>query len=418
MSFVVNKTGFKNTFLNIVDNYNVNNKFIYLIDLNWKSSVKWATKRTTSENIVLAGIQKIINLAIATIAFLAETLRNGFGIVFNVVIALPINLTYRYLLQDKQKVQIEEPAPSNPVKNTLISETHLTTPPKLELKKVIPKEIIPTDSDRQGLDQNLQSPHLEIPGTIYLPAQRMFYQKAMDHIKHYGSALKKNGIFSYFPPTAVGLAALTGVASRFADKLPSSWTEITETLAIKNSTDCKAGFSSNALQTVNHFKQWEIKNFALLIPFIPILVNLVSKTLSERNPEEGIRGISQKFVKAVKNQVSVEQAVFLTTIVTLGLLGPTYGRTTGLTTKAFDSSGHFMLKGVLAAFLAKTLDTTSWLGIAFSLLYGLSDFVLLHKTSTACHTAWETFAGLGWGAGIYGVGRYISSFFRSNSLTT
>ena len=221
----------------------------------------------------------------------------------------------------------------------------------------------------------------------------------------------------YFPMAAIGASVLAGIASRFADKLPSDISEVQALLDLKNKAACRAGFSSNVLQGVNSFKQWELKNFALLTPLIPILIKITADALFKREPGEGIIGLAKKFVEDTKNQVTVEEGIFLATIITLSLLNPVYGRTLGLTTKGFDSSGHLMLKGSLALFLTHTLKmikensgkTLTGLALAFGVLYGASDFIFLYNTSAICHTASELLAGIGWAAGVYSIGRAAAS---------
>jgi|GEM_PF-2438958 len=223
---------------------------------------------------------------------------------------------------------------------------------------------------------------------------------------------KTSRFASLMPFAGVGLGTITGLTERFLSS------PISAAIGEKSKEACKTGFSNlPLLPAINRLKQWEIKNMALAAPLVPVAYRIARDTI--QGPSQ--KGIYERIKTAVKNNVSLEQVVYLTAITALALTGSWYSRALGIATKAFDPSGHMMLKIATAAILSNQISSTP--GIEKSKpkqilcgLYAATDAILIHNTVRSCHTIAETAAGIAWGIGIASAAKFLSKRFFSRAL--
>jgi hypothetical protein len=233
--------------------------------------------------------------------------------------------------------------------------------------------------------------------TIAAPIQslRPFSNKTAQHLKG----------FDFVPFAGIGLGTITGLMNRFF-----SASSIRVALSEKNRQVCRNAFSGLPwLPAINGFKQWEIKNIALAAPLIPVVYQIASDIF--HNP--GKQQICARISTAIRNNVSLEQAVYLTSVAALSLTGTMYCRALGACSTAFDPSGHMMLKIAVAGMLSNVVASTAhrkksrWTQLFCSVVAAM-DAVLIHNTVRSCHTLAETIFGLAWGVGIVGGAKYFS----------
>lgn len=213
-------------------------------------------------------------------------------------------------------------------------------------------------------------------------------------------------VLKTLPFSGVGLGMITATVGRL---LHGSGDTVLSVLGEKSKDLCRQGFpGSSLLQTVNGFKQWEIKKLAILTPILPSLVGAVARIASPKDNETFVERVKNGF----KENFSKTQVVSLTTFAALGLTNSLYAHALGLSSGTFDASGHVMLKTVLAHVLSETLQTVAnkgrkaaGRGAAFTALYALTDAVLMHQTARICHSTAEIAAGLGWGLSIVGISK-------------
>lgn len=200
------------------------------------------------------------------------------------------------------------------------------------------------------------------------------------------------------PYAGVALGTLTGIGSRLADAASF--------LSTKNKEACRRAFSNAPiLRSINGFKQWEIKTFALATPLIPLAV----KIGMDAKRDQSHQGIISRISSAVKKNFTLEQTIYLATLLGLSFTGSAYCSASGACSKDFDPSGHMMLKTALAGLISKTLakEAGAW-PYALSAIYSATDAVLVHNTNRFCHTVAESVAGLAWGLGIVSAASLIS----------
>ncbi len=200
----------------------------------------------------------------------------------------------------------------------------------------------------------------------------------------------------YLPYLGVAAGMVTGVVSK-------------PLASLKDRLLCRTAFQNfPALKAINGFKQWEIKNCALLTPLLPLAAQLTCDTVKSDGA-----GVIARLKDAVQ-KVTPHQKASLILVLTLGLTNSLYARAIGLSTENFDSSGHIMLKTLLAHLLACNLDSIGQRGgtvlktitAFYGSLYAFTDAVLIHNSANFCHTAYEAVAGLEWGAGILSLFRH------------
>jgi hypothetical protein len=212
---------------------------------------------------------------------------------------------------------------------------------------------------------------------------------------------------------APGLGVVAGMATGLLGRvLAPDFSGIGSLVADKSKELCRKAFAGMPLlKAINGLKQWEIKNFALLTPLIPLATKIISDAVRSNDP----KNIFAKLWDATKSNLTKEQAVMLALIVTLGLTSGVYAPLLGITSESFDASGHMMLKTLLSHFLSLSLGSIAEKGgrvtqaaaAVFGSLYAFTDSVLVHNTMRACHTAYEAVAGLGWGLGIIDLGKML-----------
>ncbi len=171
---------------------------------------------------------------------------------------------------------------------------------------------------------------------------------------------------------------------------------------------------------VNSLKQNEIKNFALLSALIPLTYNMIQDVRGQKE-----RSLFQKIKTAATRQFLTKEFAFFSIVSTLALLNPLYAKPLGLSngllnrktkfgtcfphTRDFDSSGHVMIKTVMAQIMsniiAKTSLTNTTFAALFSLGYAATDAVFMYNTAYLCHKVSETLAGLAWAGAIIGIGK-------------
>jgi len=151
---------------------------------------------------------------------------------------------------------------------------------------------------------------------------------------------------------------------------------------------------------INKPKQLELKTFALASAVVPFLVNLGAALVRRQS---------------IRNQFSPSNLAFYGTLTGLSLANSLYGRTLGLTTRSFDSSGHIMLKTALAPAVAFGVSKAAQIpdvGRSFATLFAgaylITDGIFLKNTVRFYHSVPEAVAGLGWGASIIGMSWFVS----------
>ncbi|MBS0625571.1 MAG: hypothetical protein JSS32_05940 [Verrucomicrobia bacterium] len=237
-----------------------------------------------------------------------------------------------------------------------------------------------------------------------LPAKSKKLQVAIqDYLKSKDSRkpIEKTSFLWSLPYAGVAVGMLTGIGSRLADA--------TSSLSTKNKEACRKAFTNAPiLRSINGFKQWEIKTFALATPLIPLAV----KIGMDAKRDQSQQGIISRISAAVKKNFTLEQTVYLATLLGLSLTGSAYCSASGACSKDFDPSGHMMLKTALAGLISKVIvkETGAW-AYALSAIYSATDAVLVHNTNRFCHTVAESAAGLAWGLGIVTAAAQISKRF-------
>lgn len=150
-------------------------------------------------------------------------------------------------------------------------------------------------------------------------------------------------------------------------------------------------------QWLNEMKQIEIKNFALLIPLLPLVLKILWDLRQD--------AIKEAFRKAFTRELLIYLAAVFAAMLFAAYARPWFS--------GFDPSAHVLLKFQLAALTQKVLQTFSKLAsfrtlFLFSALYSLSDAALIHNTASYCHTLLELLAGLGIGVLLTCSARYLA----------
>lgn len=221
-------------------------------------------------------------------------------------------------------------------------------------------------------------------------------QKAYDQFKQKIESAKtpnsSNSWTSYIPFAGIAAGALTGITSRLTD------TSVLHSFGEKSRDLCRKAFSNApVLKQINGIKQWEIKNFALALPLIPIAVKIIYDLIRSGSFKEAGKNITRKQVIALA-------------LIGVGILLNTVS---SKVINSFDASGHMMLKTLLAQALsvgvqqatAQASPAVKATATALSAAYAASDAVLVHNTVHACHTVAESAAGVGVGLSLLGIAR-------------
>lgn len=203
----------------------------------------------------------------------------------------------------------------------------------------------------------------------------------------------------------LGGVSMGTVLKSIKDGIPSNFAETLTNMDHKNNLACK-----NHKSMLNSFKQWEISKFAPLTALVPLAVNIIHEAYKNPgNHPGGVKGIAKRLYAASKNQLTPGQCVFLVTLVSLAMFNPIYAEKTGLKSLEFNSSGHLMMKGTIAAMLSHLIANSSnnvnltFFAQAWGLAYAVTDAMFIQHTAAICHTAKEVLAGIGWSLGIYGL---------------
>jgi len=209
-----------------------------------------------------------------------------------------------------------------------------------------------------------------------------------------------------FPYIGVVYGVFSGSVHRWVKNLPLEFT---------NNVFCKkeAYKGYPILETINTFKQKEIKAIALLTPFLlPFSIQVVLDTV-HGNKEETI---FSRIYTAFQRNLTVEQITDLAAIYILGIV-KVY-QPSDFLSESFDASGHMMLK-VSTLFLAsKTITVLSKRGNQrlrnlYFAVNAIADAVLVVNTVKHCHTVPELVAGTLWGFGIIGISRVAAKAIRT-----
>lgn len=214
----------------------------------------------------------------------------------------------------------------------------------------------------------------------------------------------------WLPYAGIGIGTVTGIAGRFINQTG---------LFTKNCAATTAA-SSGIFSAINDWKQFEIKNFALATPLIP----LVSQIAVDAAKDKSGKGIVARVAGAVKKNFTLEQGVYLAAFFAFGLTGSSYCHAAGMCSKSgFDTSGHMMLKTLCATILSKGAtaiakkENRTWRH-AFNAAYAATDAVLIHNTVAHCHTVPEALAGIAWGLAISGAAKFASKKIEARQQNT
>lgn len=154
---------------------------------------------------------------------------------------------------------------------------------------------------------------------------------------------------------------------------------------------------------INRLKQLELEHFALFSAGIFFTYNIVQAVRAE--PKN--LPLTKKIANVAKKQFSAPQFIFYASLITLSLVTSRYrealwlGSKYGFDRYGFESSGHFMLKTVLAPIVGATLSqmgrTNPPLAAFGATVYTITDAIFLRNTAHVYHTAAEVIAGYLWG---------------------
>ncbi len=190
---------------------------------------------------------------------------------------------------------------------------------------------------------------------------------------------------TFIPYAGLSLGTLTGLLARTGN---------CRSLDFKNKDLAKKVFEEfPLLQTVNFWKQMEIKHFSLAIPLLPLAAQVIGNTV--KGPKD--QKITQRFKTALSTCATAEQRAYLLAAI-MGMIGVAcYPKEWA--DKYFDPSGHIMLKTILTTLTAKTLSgvlanaQNRALILGSSALYAITDAVLIHTTVSVCHSVPELVVG-------------------------
>lgn len=225
------------------------------------------------------------------------------------------------------------------------------------------------------------------------------------------SESQKNSYTRWIPYAGIALGTATGVLQRAVNA-----SDLSSFFSDKCSSACRNAFSgSSFLKGVNHFKQWEIKNFALLTPLIPLALKIGYDVANDKRG----KGLKAWIAKAAKKNLRL--GVHLGTAALFSLTGTSYCSSLGMCTKTgFDLSGHLMMKTAAASILDQLIRAekesrplSRKLQVLYTSAYALSDAVLIHATVASCHTLSEVIAGAAWGLGIVALSNLAASKAKS-----
>lgn len=178
------------------------------------------------------------------------------------------------------------------------------------------------------------------------------------------------------------------------------------------------GVMRSVWKSIVAFKQWEIKNFALMTFFAPKVFAKSAELVPELKANIAANGhvstfktyandAYKDFQKRCADPVYQSKAGFVALSIGAALLTTPFERRLGLRTDNFDASGHFRLKttlGIAAPVsldLAPTFSTDKGKKVAQTLLAinYLTDAMLLAETAMYHHTPAEVLAGTAAGLG-------------------
>ncbi|MBS0607102.1 MAG: hypothetical protein JSR57_09140 [Verrucomicrobia bacterium] len=187
-----------------------------------------------------------------------------------------------------------------------------------------------------------------------------------------------NRVVPNLPYLGVAVGIVSGIWARHA---ASDWE--------KDFPSCCQGFQSNALQTINQWKHWEVITFNFL--FTPRTIVLLKDIISLNS----VNRVQQAFKRISKEEVVAASILVFGNILwyagALDWMG---------SEKDFDISGHVIVKTGTSYFATKTLQAlkdqnrSKVLIFALSSLLAFTDAVLLHNTARFCHSGEEVVAGV------------------------
>ena len=202
-------------------------------------------------------------------------------------------------------------------------------------------------------------------------------------------------LVSAIPFAGIALGMLGGIMNRCIQGVPSDF----------KYESCRAATPHMVLPGLNRLKQLELKFFSLFSATVPLTYNFIQAVRKEPKDLPFVERVTH----AVKKQICSKEFVFTSVLMALSLSNAMYSPSLRLTQKGgFDSSGHAMMKTVLAAVMASavgnTFPSTPYLGTAFTVAYAATDAIFLYNAARFCHTVAETGAGVLWGMGIIALG--------------
>lgn len=243
---------------------------------------------------------------------------------------------------------------------------------------------------------------LENKGKVAATAMAIGY--AMDGKRYVAAGvLKAKAAFRRFKRTPLRmtptLGIIGGVGAGIASRILSNGPSFFE----KSRQICEQGFSPLFWKTILQWKNWEIKNCALLTPLLPFAMKIIYDAARSNNPN----GIYAKLKEASMNNLSMKQAASLMTILG-GLSLVLFENMIGPSASAFMTGPdllniHLILKIFLADFLGENLGNlasrggklTKAMAAMYGTLYAFTDAVLICNNVKACHTIHATTAAIG-----------------------
>jgi hypothetical protein len=202
----------------------------------------------------------------------------------------------------------------------------------------------------------------------------------------------------YLPFAGVFAGSLTGMVANYLT---------TNSYFGKLKGQCNIKLDGSFFNTINNFKQKEIKYFSLITPFVPLIGKVAYTTYLQKHKITKITDLTHVISQEVK-QVSSTEVLSSASLIAVTMLTNSmllYSRNqlyqNDYYLKNFDPSGHVMLKTALAIALSASMDAIfktahpqqALLSTLFASVIAASDAVLMYNTSACHHSVAEVIAG-------------------------